>query len=98
MDLIKYTILLLAIFIFEYSNGQGIGAPPAAGPPEPSEPEDNRKYDLEIQKVLPLNKTDYVVFNGLKVKRHNKTCELFLVIYQNRLIEVNFLLNHRLCC
>ena len=33
------------------------------------------KYDLEIQKVLPMNDTDYVVFKGLKVKRYNRTCK-----------------------
>lgn len=37
------------------------------------------KYDLEIQKVLPMNDTDYVVFEGLKVKRYNKTCKFLKV-------------------
>lgn len=43
--------------------------------PPPTNPEDGHKYDLEIQKVEPANNTDFVVFNGLKVKRYNKTCE-----------------------
>jgi hypothetical protein len=30
----------------------------------------------EIQKVEPANQTDFVVFQGLKVKRYNRTCEL----------------------
>jgi hypothetical protein len=41
--------------------------------PRASKPEDGHKYELEIQKVELMNKTDFVVFEGLKVKRYNKT-------------------------
>lgn len=44
------------------------------GPPASSQ---GHKYDLEIQKVEPLNDTVFVVFQGLKVKRYNKTCEWY---------------------
>lgn len=33
------------------------------------------KYELELQKVLPMNDTEFVVFEGLKAKRYNRTCE-----------------------
>lgn len=46
---------------------------PSAGPP--SGDDGGYKYDLEIQKVELVNDTDYVVFEGLKVKRYNKTCK-----------------------
>lgn len=42
------------------------------GPPASNS---GHKYDLEIQKIVSVNETDFVVFEGLKVKRLNKTCE-----------------------
>lgn len=43
------------------------------------------KYDLEIQKISKANNTDFVVFEGLKVKRLNRTCKF----------DVSISLNHK---
>lgn len=73
MKTVQYVILLCGIFLPLCVIGQAPpGAPPKSSPPEDG---DNRKYELEIQKILPLNESDVVVFHGLKVKRFNKTCE-----------------------
>lgn len=64
---------MIAVHFSNWASAQGHPAAPAARPPTGEAPEDNRKYDLEIQKVLSVNKTDYVIFQGLKVKRFNKT-------------------------
>jgi hypothetical protein len=69
----KFKIFLLLTICCSSAVGQMSPPPPAAPEPET----DGHKYDLEIQKVLLVNETDFVVFQGLKVKRYNKTCEKF---------------------
>lgn len=61
MEVVQVIILLTLVF-------SALGQMPSSGSV-------GHKYDLEIQKVELMNKTDFVEFQGLKVKRLNKTCE-----------------------
>lgn len=64
--------------------------------PPPAPDSDGHKYDLEIQKVDLVNETDYVVFEGLKVKRYNKTCKDLYINLQKCFKKTFFLKS--LCC
>lgn len=71
---ITFAVVLFEVFFLALASAQApaAGPPPAEGPPAEGA-DDGRKYELEIQKVLLVNETDFVIFKGLKVKRYNKT-------------------------
>lgn len=69
MEVVK--VLVIVVTIIHSVMGQ---VPSSMGSKSPSS-SDGHKYDLEIQRVELMNQTDFVVFQGLKVKRYNKTCE-----------------------
>lgn len=45
--------------------------------PKPPQPDagGGPNYELEIQKVVLMNDSDFVKFEDLRVKRYNKTCK-----------------------
>lgn len=68
---IIFAVVLFEAFFLALASAQAPA--PAPGPPPAEGGDDGRKYELEIQKVLLVNETDFVIFKGLKVKRYNKT-------------------------